>query len=89
MKRIAIIALVLVISKRKNLKKRIWVKNWQQKRNHYIYENLLNELRITELNDFKKFLRTDEYCFDEFLTIISPLIKKQNTLLGQSIPQSQ
>lgn len=45
-------------------------------RNKYNYENILSELRLNQSEDYNNFLRTDDQCFEELLTLVNPLIKK-------------
>lgn len=92
----AIIAIALALSldekkKPKKVKKqrRTWAKEWLKNRQYYTHEKLLTELRNFERNDFKNFLRMDDECFDEILTLVNPLIKKQNTSMREAIPASQ
>ena len=92
----AIIAIALALSldekkKPKKVKKqrRTWSKEWLKNRQQYTHEKLLTELRNFERNDFKNFLRMDDECFDEILTLVNPFIKKQNTSLREAIPASK
>lgn len=92
----AIIAIALALSldekkKPKKVKKqrRTWSKEWFKNRQQYTHEKLLTELRNFERNDFKHFLRMNDECFDEILTLVNPFIKKQNTSMREAIPASQ
>jgi hypothetical protein len=77
--------------KPKKVKKqrRTWSKEWLKNRQQYTQEKLLTELRNFERNDFKNFLRMNDECFDEILTLVNPFIKKQNTSMREAIPASQ
>jgi len=46
-----------VCFKKKEKKKRRWIKDWLKKRNEYTHENLLKDLRLSEPSDFQNFLR--------------------------------
>ena len=58
--------------KSKRKKRSAWVKPWLQKRTQLgIYDTLLQELRLEEEEDYKKFLRMSTETFDELLQLIS------------------
>ena len=60
-----------------------------QKKDDFTHDNLLNELRLTEVEDCRLFLRLDAASFEELLTMIEPRIQKQNTVMRDAIPSSQ
>ena len=66
-----------VYLKKKEKKKRRWMKEWLKKRNEYTHENLLKDLRLSELCDFQNFLLFDATSFDELLKMITPRIEKK------------
>ena len=83
-----VVAVLLKRRKRSKHKKRsAWVKPWLQKRTQFgIYDTLLQELRLQEEEDYKKFLRMSTDTFDELLQLISNDIQKQDTVMRASIP---
>ena len=87
----ACVALAVAKSVRKKLEKRRrrWMKEWFKKREEYTHENLLNDLRITEVEDNRLFLRIDVAAFEELLAMIKPKIEKQNTIMRDAVPASQ
>jgi len=83
------LAIALAVSlKKKEKKKRRWME-WLKKINKYNHENLLKDLRLSELCDFQNFLRLDATSFDELLKRITPRIEKRNTTMRDAIPPSQ
>jgi hypothetical protein len=50
---------------------------WLKKRNEYTHENLLKDLRLSELSYFQNFLRLDATSFDETLKMVTSRIKKK------------
>jgi hypothetical protein len=80
---------VALLTKPKKRKKRIWMKEWLKKRSEFTHERLLNELRTSEPNDFKNFVRLDAESFDELLQLIEPYIKKVDTTMRDAISVSQ
>jgi len=83
-----VIALAVCLKKKEKKKSR-WMKDWLEKRNEYIHENLLKDLRLSEPSDFQNFLRLDATSFDDLLKMITPRIEKRNTTMRDAIPPSQ
>jgi hypothetical protein len=44
--------------------RRIWAKKWRQDRYRYGHMPLLRQLRENDLEDFKNYLRMDNYTFE-------------------------
>lgn len=81
----AAIALVIRKKKKNERKKRSkWVKDWLLKRSEFSHTNLLEELRVAP-EDWHNYLRMDENTYLELLELVTPLIKKQDTKLRDSI----
>lgn len=69
-----------------NKKKRSkWVKTWKLNRKKSSDIVLLRELRQNDPDDFKNYLRMDGEDFDYLLKIAGPMIKKQDTIMRESI----
>ena len=66
-------------------KRKQWCKEWLQRRNKLTQINLLNELR-NEPSDYKNFLQINELVYNEWLSLVSPLIKKKDTNESSYIP---
>lgn len=78
---VAILGLMCIL---KNKKRNLWCKEWLLKRNKYSHTNLLNELRITP-KDFNNYLRMNENTYLHLLSLVTPLILKQNTVMRDAI----
>jgi hypothetical protein len=65
-------------------KRKKWCKDWLLKRDTYSHVNLLNELKF-EPEDFKNYLRMDEKTYLELLSMVTPMIKKEDTVMRKSI----
>jgi asparagine synthetase B (glutamine-hydrolysing) len=78
-------AFVVLIKLKK--RKRRWSKEWFKKRQKYTHEHLLRDLALTEVNDFKNFVRLDLAKFQELLDLTTPLIEKKNTNMREAIPR--
>jgi hypothetical protein len=73
----------------RNKEKRRWMKEWlKKKRNEYTHENLLEDLRLSQLSDFQNFPRLDATSFDELLKMVTS-IEKRNTTMLDATPPSQ
>jgi len=68
----------------KKRKRKVWVKDWLSKRVKYSHVNLLTELRICP-KDWQNYLRMDEDTYVKLLTLVTPLIKKKDTVMRQAI----
>jgi len=78
------LGLALILKNKKKREK--WAKDWLLKRKTYSHVNLLNELRFEPL-DFKNYLRMDEDTYRNLLSMVVPLIQKQDTVMRKSTLQ--
>lgn len=81
---VAILGLMCILKNKKRKKRNLWCKEWLLKRNKYSHTNLLNELRITP-KDFNNYLRMNENTYLHLLSLVTPLIQKQNTVMRDAI----
>lgn len=83
---LAIVGLVLAIKKNEKCKKKrsVWCKEWLLKRNKYSYTNLLNELKFAP-KDWHNYLRMDENTYLERLSLVTPMIQKNDTVMRPAI----
>ena len=65
-------------------KRKIWSKDWLLKRNYFSHVNLLEEIRAYP-EDFNNFMRMDEESYLHLLSLVSPLIEKQSTVMRSPI----
>ncbi|RVE48412.1 hypothetical protein evm_006973 [Chilo suppressalis] len=83
---IALIGLFFVIWKKK-AKQRTrteWCKKWLQKRRKYSHVNIIKELTFYP-KDYRNYLRMDEKTYLTLLSKVTPLIKKQDTIMRTAI----
>ena len=64
--------------------KRKWVKQWLLNRPILSQINLMNELTL-EPHDWRNYLRMDDQTYFHLLNLVTPLIKKKDTNMSQSI----
>ena len=75
-----------VLKELRSKKKRKWVKEWVSKRENFgASYNLLWELALKDPARYMNVLRMDQVEFEELLALISPAIKKQDTVMRSSI----
>lgn len=79
------LALALKDKEKKSKKRSKWSKTWFLQRAKYGHVELLAELRTNEPHDYRNFLRMDALSFDELLELVSPYIRKCDTIMRQSI----
>ena len=68
---------------RKRKKRSKWCKSWLQKRDKLSHYVVLEELR-SEPKDYLNYLRMDEPTFLELLSLVTPIIEKQDTLKNKA-----
>lgn len=66
-------------------RRRVWAKKWLQERNKFSHMPLLKEMAVSEPQDLRNYLRMSETSFQKLLQLISGKIKKQNTIMRQSV----
>lgn len=63
---------------------------WIGRRNQYgAYHSLIQELSAEDPNGLKNFLRMDMASFNELLEMVTPLIKRRDTLMRNSISPAE
>lgn len=68
----------------KKTQRSVWAKEWLMKRSKYSHINLLSELKLF-LKDWHNYLRMDEQSYLNLLSLVTPLIKKKDTVMRQAI----
>ncbi|CAH2009731.1 unnamed protein product [Acanthoscelides obtectus] len=80
---LAVGTIILLESEKK--KKRVWVKEWLQKREQFTHLRLLKCIQSCEPLDVINYLRMDYDAFQELLMLVKPLIEKKNTLFREAV----
>lgn len=78
------VACVIVKRRRRQFKRNVWAKDWLLKRAQYSHVNLLKELRFHP-KDWHNYLRMNEETYLDLLSRVSPLIKKEDTVMRTAI----
>ncbi|KAK4322343.1 hypothetical protein Pmani_001916 [Petrolisthes manimaculis] len=67
-------------------KKRLWVRPWLKRRSDKsVYNNLVQELSLEDHDSFKFFHRVNQDQFLELLSLVEPLISKQDTRMRKAV----
>lgn len=67
-------------------KRRFWVRNWFSRRpTEGFYAKLRHELETEEPRFYRNFVRMDLQQFEDLLALVTPYIKKENTVMRESI----
>ncbi|XP_050314984.1 uncharacterized protein LOC126749359 [Anthonomus grandis grandis] len=83
--KVALAVGAILLFENEKQKKRIWVKKWLQKREHFTHLRLLKCIQSSEPLDVINYLRMDYNTFQELLMLIEPLIKRENTVFRESV----
>ena len=69
------------------LEKRVWTRPWLLRRNERgASDLLLKELRNEDLGEYKSVLRMTPDMFDILLSLVTPKIQQQDTIMRQALP---
>jgi hypothetical protein len=86
---LALAAFVLVLKRKTRKKKRDkWCKDWLMKRKSYSNVILLSELKIYP-RDWHNYLRMNEETYLNLLSLVTPLIQKQDTIMREAITPNE
>lgn len=82
---LALTGLIFVLKNKKRRNDRTeWCKGWLLKRKQFSHVNLIKELRITP-KDYRNYLRMDENTYLKLLSLVTPLIQKEDTVMRKAI----
>lgn len=81
---IALVGLLVVLDSKKKRKRKTWCKKWLTKRDEYTHTRLLKELSA-DPSDYRNYLRMNEETYEKLLSLVTPLIRKKNTVMRTSI----
>jgi hypothetical protein len=81
---------IKLIKKRKWVNRRIWTRLWIKRRAvHHAHNALLQELTLEDPSAFRNFVRMDQQCFSELLELVTPHIRRHNTVMRDAIPPAE
>ena len=78
--------IVAILRKKKRKPREIWVKKWLMKRDKKsAYNTILQELRLDDKANFRRYLRMNTDTFDELVRLVKPHIEKKCTRLRKPL----
>ena len=78
--------IIAVVMKKKNRKRKIWVKKWLLAReNKSVYNNLFQELRVDDAESYRRYLRMNTDTHQELLQSVTPKLEKRGTTMRKPL----
>ena len=85
-----IISLILKRRKKRRKNRKVWVKPWlKTRRTCGAYHNLMQELRLTDVDGYRNFIRMDVDTFNNLLNLAEPFITRTATRFRSPIPAGE
>jgi len=82
----AAVYVALAINKRRNVKRKCWVKNWVRRRDRQgAYTQLICELQLEDAQKFRNFTRMSAVEVQSLVNMLGPVISKQDTAMRNAI----
>lgn len=82
----ACLAIILAFSLKKRIKRKQWTKHWLRQKNKYTHLNLLAEIKLNnDIEDYENYFRMPAACFENILTLVTPFLTKEDTVIRTSI----
>ncbi|CAK1604073.1 unnamed protein product [Parnassius mnemosyne] len=82
---LALAAVCIYDKEREKKNRRCRAKKWLLQRPRYSHINLMAELALQEPNDFRNYLRMDFCTYQQLLSLLEPMLKKQDTCMRKAI----
>lgn len=76
-------------NKKKQTKRKRWIKEWITKRKEYTHLNILNEIKLSDPKDYKNYFRMSDVIYNELLNMLRPFITKMDTNMRDSTYSSK
>ena len=81
-----VVGVVIARRRRRRRNRKVWIRDWIKDRpKKGVYHQLVQELRLSDINSYRNFLRMDAATFDELLSKVGPLITYQDTIMRKAI----
>ena len=72
--------------KKKRKKRLVWMKTWLLERGRKgAYNNIIQELRLENMENYRRYLRMNKETFEELLHRVTPLIEKKSTTIRKPL----
>ncbi|XP_073533020.1 uncharacterized protein [Phyllobates terribilis] len=77
------------LQRRSKQKRRMWTREWLQKRSELSHMQLVRELQEKNPHDFRNYLRMSEESFKVLLERVTPRIQRKDTAMRAAIPADE
>ena len=85
-----VLALIIARRRRRRRDRKVWVREWIKNRPQLgAYHQLLQELKVTDTQGYRNFLRMDPTTFELLLTKVGPLVTHQDTVMRKAIAPAE
>ncbi|CAM1308213.1 Uncharacterised protein r2_g1811 [Pycnogonum litorale] len=80
----------LSVLETRNFNRRWWVRPWKaDRKSSGAYHHLMNDMRLTDIDSWRRYIRMDHDQFTKLLELVQPLIERRDTILRQAIPAAE
>lgn len=81
-----VVSIILARRRKRRRNRTVWVRDWIKNRpKQGAYHQLLRELRLTDQNSYRHFLRMDANTFEDLLSKVGPMITYRDTHMREAI----
>ena len=78
--------IIAAVLKKKRKKRLVWVKTWLLERDRKgAYNNIIQELRLDDIENYRRYLRMNTDTFEELLHSVTPLLEKKATTMRKPL----
>lgn len=70
----------------KKKKRKVWIRDWMDKKEYGASETIIRELRENDPLEFKSVIRLTPEQFEELLLMVSPIISRNDTVMRPALP---
>ncbi|KAM4011680.1 putative nuclease HARBI1 [Anomaloglossus baeobatrachus] len=78
-----------MLERRSKRKRRMWTREWLQRRSEFSHMQLIRELQEKDPHDFRNYLRMSEESFKMLLERVTPLIQRKDTKMRAAVPPDE
>ena len=85
-----VIAIIIARRQRRRRNRSVWVREWIKNRPQLgAYHELVQELKLSDIQGYRNFLRMDPATFELLLSKVGPLVTHQDTVMRKAIAPAE
>ena len=85
-----VLAIIIARRRRRRRNRSVWVREWIKNRPQLgAYDQLVQELKVSDTQGFRNFLRMDPTTFQLLLSKVCPLVTHQDTVMRKAIAPAE